>query len=91
MLKLEPVITEKTMNLAKNSGIYVFKAPVRATKAQVKDFFKKVYGYKAMNVRSVTIPSKKRRNPLNRRTYEKKGYKKFYIEFEGEVKFAKFK
>ena len=91
MLKIEPIITEKTTNLVKKSGIYVFRAPIRATKADIKDFFKKVYSYKVLKSRMVRIPSKTKRNRLNGKKYEKKGYKKFYIEFEGEVKFAKFK
>ncbi len=90
MLKVEPVITEKSMNLAKNQGVYTFKAPVRTTKDDIKRFFKEIYGYTVVRVRSVTIPPKIKQNLLTRKKYVKKGYKKFYIEFAEKVEFAKF-
>lgn len=90
LIKVEPVITEKTILLAKEHGIYTFKAPVSATKEDIKRYFKDVFGYKVVKLRVVHVPGKQKRNLLTRKRYTKKGYKKFYIEFADKVKFKGF-
>ena len=90
ILKVEPVVTEKTTLLAKDHGIYTFRAPVNVSKEEIKRYFKEVFGYKVVKIRTVHIPAKSRRNLVTRKKYVKKGYKKFYVEFAGKVKFKQF-
>ncbi len=83
--KLKPVLTEKTLRLAKDHGIYTFSAPVFYTKEQVKKLFKQVLDLEVKQVRMVKLPSKERGKYSPIRTYKKPAKKKFYVTFEGKV------
>ena len=75
IFKVEPVVTEKTTLLAKEHGIYTFKAPVYVTKEEIRQYFKKVFGYDVVKVRTVHIPSKVKRNLLTKKRYIKRQLK----------------
>ncbi len=48
---LEPILTEKATNLAKEKKIYMFKINTKATKNQVKKALEKIFSVKVDKVR----------------------------------------
>lgn len=66
---IEPVLTEKATNLAKNN-VYMFKVNLKANKFQIKNLIEKVYQVKVEFVRSIIKKGKKKR--LGRRMITKK-------------------
>ena len=86
MIRLKPIITEKSLRALKNNNVYTFKGSVRYTKKQVKEFLEKVYNSKVVYIRVIKIPGRVRYNLLKRVRYQKPGYKKFLVKFADKVK-----
>ena len=72
---LGPWITEKSVN-QNESGVYVFKVDVRATKPEIKQAVKRVYNVDAVDVRVVNHPGKVKRrgNKFGRTAKSRKAY-----------------
>ena len=83
--KLKVHLTERTIKLAKEKGIYTFIGPVRFTKNDIKKMFKEFFGYEVTKVRIVRLPAKIRGLYLIKGGYTKPAKKKFYITFKGKV------
>lgn len=68
-------ITEKSV-LANESGVYVFNVDIRATKPEIKQAVKRVYGVTPIGVRVVNHPGKQKRrgNKLGRTAASRKAY-----------------
>ena len=90
LLKLKPVITEKTIRLLKETGTYTFKGLASYKAKDVKAFLEKEYGVRVMDIRAVNIPPKRRYNFVARKPYIRKGYRKFYVKFKKQVKIPGF-
>ncbi len=78
-------ITEKaTMHSA--SGVYTFDIAERATKRDVVQAVRALYGVTPRKVRVVKVPTKSRRNPRTGKTGITRGGKKAYVFLKkGEV------
>ena len=48
-MKLEPVITEKSTNLAK-AGKYTFRVEKTVTKQEIRNYVEKIFGVKVVSV-----------------------------------------
>ena len=72
----EPHITEKATELSE-AGQYIFKVWPNVNKIQIRKAVEQIYGVDVANVRTINIPSKKRR--LGRTEGKKKGYKKAIV------------
>lgn len=74
-----PHVSEKASDLV-DSNQYVFKVFPRANKAEIKKAVEAVYGVKAVAVKIINIPAKKKR--VGRIEGEKKGYKKAIVKLK---------
>ena len=81
---VQPHITEKASILAQDNR-YLFKVFQSATKGQVAQAVKDVYGVDVKSVRMIRIPSKKVRLG-RRREGIKKGYKKAIVQLQQDQK-----
>jgi large subunit ribosomal protein L23 len=91
MIKIQPLVTEKTTRLMEENDQYVFKVDLKANKTQIKKAVEAYYpGVKVDKVRTMIMPSKKRGQ------YTRSGYlqgrtdvwKKAVISLrEGEIDF----
>ena len=57
----KPIITEKSLKLAREQNSYTFEVSRKASKGAIKDEVEKVYGVSVLKVGTATIPSKKKR------------------------------
>lgn len=78
-----PHVSEKASDLV-DSNQYVFKVFPRANKAEIKKAIEAVYGVKAVAVKIINIPAKKKR--VGRIEGEKKGYKKAIVKLKESQK-----
>ena len=58
---INPLITEKTRNLAIKENKYVFIVSRKANKKEIKQAIKDVYGIKPLSVKTVKVGGKERR------------------------------
>jgi large subunit ribosomal protein L23 len=65
-MKLEPVITEKSANLAEE-GKYTFKVSRNATKHTIKKMVEEMFGVKVRNVNVINKRSKTKRTLMGRK------------------------
>ncbi len=61
MIKLTPLLTEKSIEQAKE-GVYTFRVDPRVTKYQVKDSVQKVFGVEVARVRTLTKRGRTKKN-----------------------------
>lgn len=50
----KPVVTEKSIDLARSGNVYTFEVDRTATKDQIKDSVEKLYGVDVMSINTVT-------------------------------------
>ncbi len=80
---VEPVITEKALNLRDKFGKYTFIVHKDATKPQIKEAVEKIFKVKVKKVNTMLIKPKPRRNFRYRfRTGYKSSYKKAIVTLE---------
>lgn len=60
-MKLIPVLTEKSMKLAKESG-YTFLMPMELTKTEIKNVIEKSFGVHVTNVRTLSLKGGTKKN-----------------------------
>jgi len=65
-MKLEPVISEKTTDLA-GKGKYTFRVDKNLNKFQIKDLIEKIFGVNVTSVRTINIPSEVKRTTFGRK------------------------
>ncbi|HDJ30468.1 MAG TPA: 50S ribosomal protein L23 [bacterium] len=75
----EPYITEKATKLSENNE-YVFKVYPDANKTEIKKSIEALYGVDVLDVRTITVPPKRRR--LGRTRGFKKGFKKAIVKIK---------
>lgn len=70
---LEPVITEKSINLRENAKKqYTFKVNVKANKVQIKDAVSKLFSVTATDCNIVNVKRKQKANlPVSRASYKR--------------------
>jgi len=74
-----PHISEKATFLTKKNQ-YVFKVPKKANKKQIKKAIELMYNVNVLSVKTINIPSKKRRYRL--KEGKKPGYKKAIVKLK---------
>ncbi|OGG80310.1 50S ribosomal protein L23 [Candidatus Kaiserbacteria bacterium RIFCSPLOWO2_01_FULL_54_13] len=73
-----PRITEKA-TMHQETGVYTFDVAERATKSEVRDAVRSLYGVVPRKVRIVPIPSKQKRNARTGMRGFARGGKKAYV------------
>ncbi len=61
-----PIITEKTVGLAKSKNIYTFEVEKSAAKPQIKEVVEQLYPVTVVNVRTVMVQSSFRKTGKRR-------------------------
>lgn len=79
LIILKPVITEKSLSGQQTQDKYVFWAPVSATKNQIKNSFKTVFGIKPLSVNTIILKGKTKTNWKTRHLIQKSDRKKAII------------
>lgn len=64
-MKLEPVLTEKSMEKARK-GDYTFWVNKGMTKYQIKNLVNKVFGVTVINVRTISVAGEKKKTYLGK-------------------------
>ena len=87
----KPLITEKSTRLSEESGQYVFKVNIHATKPEIKKAIEEFYpGVKVKKVNTAIMPSKPK-GRFTRSGYQQgrsKVWKKAFVSLkEGEIDF----
>jgi large subunit ribosomal protein L23 len=65
-MKLEPIITEKTLNAAKN-GKYTFRVGVGLNKYQIKALVERVFDVHVVSVKTMNVAGEVKKTYLGRR------------------------
>src|SRR5258708_27007028 len=82
-MKLMPLMTEKTMSLAKNGG-FTFLLSKELTKPQIKKLISETFGVNVINVKTVTFKGGTKKN-MRGQVQRIKSYKKAIVTLkEGE-------
>ncbi len=63
----QPLITEKSIDLANQDNIYTFLVDLKATKPQIKAAIEQLYEVEVVRVNTIIMPSKRRRVGRQRR------------------------
>ncbi|MBI4038295.1 50S ribosomal protein L23 [Candidatus Daviesbacteria bacterium] len=85
----KPIITEKSMNLAKN-GFYTFMVDKQATKADVARVVEEVFSVKVEGVSVVNVKGKLKAQRRVRKTFRVPGFKKAIVQLQKGQKIALF-
>lgn len=86
----KPIITEKSIAEAQAKNIYLFDVNPRANKHQVQDEVQKTYGVTVESVRTVMIPSKKKRTGKRRTVRLTAPKKKAFVHVKSGQKISAF-
>lgn len=84
MIKIKPVITEKSLSEAK-IGNYTFAVDKRFSKEEVKRLIEDVFKVKVKKIRTIMYKSEVKRNYMGRKI-RKSGFKKVIISLSGKDK-----
>jgi len=76
--KIEPVITEKTMEMAKRSW-YTFAAPIDLNKNELKNLIKDIFKVEVLKIRTVVVKGKRRRSARSRKIHQLPDWKKTMV------------
>jgi large subunit ribosomal protein L23 len=80
---IEPVITEKALNLRERLNKYTFIVHPKANKVQIKEAIEKIFGVKVKKVNTILMKPKRRRGLRNRfRFGYTSAYKKAIVTLE---------
>lgn len=78
MIKIKPVLTEKTMALAK-TGKYTFDLPSDITKFQARELIGQAFGVTVKKIRSANAKARVRKNMYGRKQ-KVRANKRFVVE-----------
>jgi len=87
-MKLEPIITEKTLNAAKN-GEYTFRVSVGINKHQIKSLVEKIFDVHVTRVRTMNVAGEIKRTYQGKRK-EIKPSKKAIVQLKDKEKITLF-
>lgn len=82
-MKLIPVFTEKSTNLAKQ-GKYTFSVDLTASKNQIKNALLKVFGVHVTDIRTIKVKGESKRNLRGRKVWVPARKKAVIVIKEGE-------
>jgi large subunit ribosomal protein L23 len=74
----QPVITEKSTILREDSGVYCFRADLRANKIEIARAVEQLFGVKVADVRTSKVKGKTRR--VGRRLGKRPDWKKAWVK-----------
>ena len=74
----QPVITEKSTILREDSGVYCFRADLRANKIEIARAVEQLFGVKVADVRTSKVKGKTRR--VGRRLGKRPEWKKAWVK-----------
>lgn len=63
----QPVITEKSIDLANQQNVYTFFVDLKASKPQIKSAIEELYEVEVVGINTMVTPSKRRRVGRQRR------------------------
>ena len=75
-----PVITERSMSLAKKENVYTFEVEMDAHKGQIKEAVEQVFGVKVQEVNTVVRHRMKKRTGRKRLSVVRPKTKKAYVK-----------
>jgi large subunit ribosomal protein L23 len=78
MTLIKPIITEKTLELAKKNW-YTFGVGVRENKNELKKLIEKTFGVNVLAVRTITVKGKSRRSLRSRKVRQLPDWKKVTV------------
>ncbi|BCX14534.1 MAG: 50S ribosomal protein L23 [Patescibacteria group bacterium] len=84
MIKLRPVITEKSLVEAKR-GNYTFKVDVKMNKSEIKKLVEKIFKVKVSKIRTINHKPEVKKNYLGR-IVRKSAFKKAVVTLSGKDK-----
>ncbi len=79
LIVLKPIITEKSLANQQTQDKYAFWAPISATKNQIKNSFKTVFGINPLSVNTTILKGKTKTNWKTRHLIQKSDRKKAVI------------
>lgn len=85
-----PVITEKTMQLAKNSNAYTFVVDLHANKNQIRETVEQTFGVHVISIQTTTLAGKRRSTGKRRVHVVHEKRKKAIITLKSGEKIAVF-
>ncbi len=87
---LQPVISEKSYNLANSANKYTFFVTNKATKIDVKREVAKKYSVSVIDVNIVTVPGKLKNDWIRRMKYRRSDMKKAIVQLKKGDKIEEF-
>lgn len=87
---LQPVISEKSYNLANSANKYTFFVTSKATKIDVKREVAKKYFVSVLDVNIVTVPGKLKNDWIRRMKYRRSDMKKAIVQLKKGDKIEEF-
>ena len=89
-IKLQPVLSVKSNKVASASNKYTFKLDAEYSKDQVRKAIEDKYKVKVIDIRTVTIPGKIKKNWKTNIKTRKQDYKKAIVELAKDNKIDEF-
>lgn len=84
MLKIKPIITEKSLSEAKK-GKYTFAVSLSLDKEKIKRLIENIFKVKVKDIRTIRYKKEVKRNYLGRKI-SKSGFKKAIVSLSGKDK-----
>lgn len=78
-VNLKPVITETTMDLAKNNW-YTFAAPVAPGKSELREMIEKIFKVNVLEIKTMIVKGKKKKSLKSRKMRELSDWKKVIVK-----------
>ena len=83
---VKPIITEKSLQLAKDQNKYVFAISPQASKPEIKRAVEKLFGVTVTRVGTLWVRGKIKRGARSRRAIKIPGVRKAIVSLEGGQK-----
>ncbi|MCG2686282.1 50S ribosomal protein L23 [Candidatus Parcubacteria bacterium] len=83
---VKPIITEKSLQLAKGQNKYVFAISPRASKQEIKRAVEKLFGVTVIRVGTLWVRGEIKRRARSRRAIKTPGVRKAIVTLEGGQK-----
>lgn len=86
VIKLKPIITEKSLGIQEISGKYSFWVDCSVNKNQIRTAFIEVFGVKPLSINTVVLKGKLKTNWKSRKPIQKSNKKKAIITLPAGTK-----
>ena len=82
---IEPIVTENSWRLQEESNKYVFRVHPDANKVMVREAIEELFDVQVLDVNTMNLQGKPRREQLNQEKGRKSSWKKAYVKLsEGD-------